>query len=118
MTLTPLELVYWLLPVALYWPLAAMYVGGAPVRIEGGGGVRQILGVLLAFVLSVYFWRLSRSFLDDVTINFAAILIGTVVTAALIPLFCKLSLRLFGIRLVPADGTHGHAPGPGAHEHA
>lgn len=116
--MTPLEMIYWLLPVALYWPLAAMYVGGAPVRIEGGGGLQQILGVLLAFVLSVLLWRLSRSFLDGLTVNFVAILVSTVATAALIPLLCKLSLRLFGVRVVPAEGDHGHAPGSGAHDPA
>lgn len=106
--MTPLEMIYWLLPVALFWPLAAMYVGGAPRRLEGGGAIGQSLGVLLAFVLSVLGWRLLRGLLDGITIGFAAALISTVITAALVPLLCKLSLRIFGVRFAPEHGGHGH----------
>ena len=46
----------WLVPIAVFWSLAALYVGGAAINIEGGGGGRQTLGLLLLFAsyLGVY----------------------------------------------------------------
>ena len=39
----------WLVPIAVFWSLAALYVGGAAINIEGGGGGRQTSGLLLLF---------------------------------------------------------------------
>ena len=49
-------MVAWLVPISVFWSLAALYVGGAAINIEGGGGGRQTLGLLLLFAsyLGVY----------------------------------------------------------------
>ena len=39
----------WLLPIALFWVIAAVYLGAAPIYVKGGGAWQQIGGLLLHF---------------------------------------------------------------------
>ena len=43
----------WLVPICLFWTLAALYLGGWPVEIVGGGGVRQVIGLVNTFLLFI-----------------------------------------------------------------
>ena len=42
-------MIVWLPAMALFPILAALYLGGAAIHIEGGGGGRQIAGLLLHY---------------------------------------------------------------------
>ena len=51
-------------PIALFWTLAAMYLGGAAIHIDGGGGGRQIGGLLLHFVAYLVVYAILRAVLS------------------------------------------------------
>ena len=53
----------WLPAVALYWTLAALYLGGAAIDIEGGAG-RQVGGLFLHFVVFVAVFGVTRILLQ------------------------------------------------------
>ena len=93
----------WLVPVALFWGLAAIYLGGAPIHIRGGGGWRQIGGLLLSFAayLGVY------AGLRTLTLGALGAILGGIVaplilTSMLLPLLIKLTFRLVGVRITRA----------------
>jgi len=91
----------WLIPLALFWPLAALYLGGAEIRIEGGG-VRQTAGLLLHFAAFSGLWLAFRAGLGAVGDGaLLTLVLPAVVVSAMVPLLARLTFRLVGVRLVP-----------------
>lgn len=99
-------IVEWLVPVVVFWMVGAMYLGGAPIRIEGGGGVRQLGGLAASFVLFLAVWWGLRTVLATVLGTIGAIAAAAVVALILLPAVCKVGFRLFGVRIVSDDGDH------------
>jgi formate hydrogenlyase subunit 4 len=101
-----LELLTKLLPVMLFWMLAALYLGGWAVELRGGKGLTQILGLLLNFVLFVVVWQV----LHRVFLGFGPILGGIVITsfiaAALLPAVAWLGYKMVGVTVTPSHGGH------------
>ena len=102
-----LELLTKLLPAMLFWNLIALYLGGWPVDLRGGNGVRQILGLLLTFVLWVVVWEL----LHRVFVGFGPILGGIVITSfiavALMPAVAWVGFKMVGVSVV-RQSAHAH----------
>jgi len=98
-------LVPWLIPIALFWTLAALYLGGAAIHIEGGAGARQLGGLLLNFVAYLGVYALLRAVLiGPVGAIVGGIVVPIVVTSSLLPLLAKLAFRVVGVRITPAEG--------------
>jgi hypothetical protein len=97
----------WLPAIAFYWTLAALYLGGAAIHIEGGGGGRQLLGLFLHFGVFLLIFAVARALLGAVLPAALGVGLGVVVAAALLPITAKLTFRLVGVRItsswVPAD---------------
>src|SRR5437660_3324707 len=53
-----IQLLTIVLPISLFWILAAVYLGGWAVELHGGKGLTQVLGLLLSFILWIVAWRL------------------------------------------------------------
>jgi hypothetical protein len=101
-----LELLTKLLPVMLFWLLAALYLGGWAVDLRGGRGPTQIIGLLLSFVLFVVVWKLlHRAFLGFGEI-LGGIVITTFITAALLPAVAWLGYKMVGVTVTPTRGGH------------
>ena len=91
----------WLVPVSLFWTFTAVYLGGSPVHIEGGGGVRQTLGLLLHFVAYLIAYAVVRTvFMGILGAIVGGIVIPLIVASILIPVLGKLAFRLVGVRIV------------------
>lgn len=100
------ELVTWLVPIAVFWPLAAMYLGGAPITLEGDGAVRQTVGLLLHFGLYLGAYALLGTLLSGpVGPVLGGIVVPVVVASALLPLLGRLAFRAVGTRIAPASGV-------------
>lgn len=98
-------MVAWLVPIALFWPLAALYLGGAPITIDGGGGVRQMGGLFLHFATYLLAYALLRAGLSGlVGPVLGGVVVPVVVASALIPLLGRLSFRALGVRISPPAG--------------
>ncbi len=98
-------MVPWLIPVALFWTLAALYLGGAAIHIEGGGGGRQVGGLLLHFAAYLAVYALLRAVLSGpVGPIFGGVVVPIVVTSSLLPLLAKLTFRVVGVRITSSEG--------------
>ncbi len=90
----------WLAPISIYWTLAAIYFGGAPIHIEGGGGVQTILGLLVHFAVYLAIFAILRSvLLAPLGEIFGGVIFPLIVTSALLTVTGRLVFRLVGIRI-------------------
>ena len=82
-----------------------MYLGGAAISIEGGGGARQMGGLLVHFAAYLLAYGLLRAaFSVMVGPVLGGVVIPVVIAAALIPLLGRLSFRAVGVRITPLAG--------------
>ena len=100
----------WLPAVALYWTLAALYLGGAAIDIEGGAG-RQVGGLFLHFVVFVAVFGVTRILLQGMVGFPLGVALGLVVAAILLPITAKLTFRLVGVRITSSSVAAGEASG-------
>ena len=92
----------WLITISIFWPLAALYLGGTAIHFEGGGGVRHSGGLLLSFALFLGAWALLRMALQGLLGMVSGTVAATIAACILIPVLCKLSFRVVGVRIGPA----------------
>ncbi len=96
-------MVSWLIPISLFWTLAAMYLGGAPIDIEGGGGPRQLLGLLLHFVVFMVVWAVARMLVAGLMGPVFSVVFAALVAVILLPTLARLAFRLVGVRITSAE---------------
>lgn len=103
----------WLIPFCLFFVLAAVFLGGTTLRIEGGGGPRQVLGLLLSLVLYMVVWSVLRLALQQLMPSAWHLVPSTVLGAGLLPAEVWLAYRILGVRLARGAAQEAHAPGHG-----
>lgn len=99
--------VLWLVPICAFLLVGSMYLGGGPIRIVGGGGVRQTGGLLVSFALFLGVAILLRGLLAGGMHMFFAVLLSTVAALMLLPVVCRLGFLVFGVRLERVEGGGG-----------
>lgn len=95
----------WLIPVCLFWILAATYLGGWPLDVEGGSGVRQVLGLVGSFVLFLLVWWLLGLVLGSFAGFFGRVILATVLAALLLPLITLVGFKIMGVKIVSCCPT-------------
>jgi hypothetical protein len=98
----------WLVPLAAFWLVAALFLGGSPAEIEGGGGFRQVLGLLASLVIYLAVWYGVRVGLGAAAPSALAIALATVIAAAFVPIWCRLAYRAVGLKVVGPTFASGH----------
>jgi len=98
--------VAWLVPVALFWTLSALWLGGAALRIEGGRGIQQLLGLLLTFGLYLAIWAVARGMLHGLLGGVASVAIAVVLATVLIPVLAWIGFRIAGVRIRRLASSH------------
>ena len=94
----------WLVPIAVFWSLAALYLGGAAINIEGGGGGRQTLGLLLLFASYQGVYTFCGLFLTSVAGSaFGGIVFPVLIASISIPLLTRVMFKLVGVSVSRAD---------------
>jgi hypothetical protein len=101
------EVIGWLPAIAFYWTFAALYLGGAAIEIEGGGGGRQLIGLLLHFVVFLVVFGLARALFGVGLPDPLAVGLGLVVGVASFAMTAKLTFLVVGVRIKPS-GTIVH----------
>ena len=106
---TPREeanVVQWLAPIALFWTMIAMYLGGFPLKIEGGNGPKHLLGLVLTFALYLVAWWGLRAGFNAITGPIPAVVFACLAATLLLPSFTKGAYRLVGVRITRAAAAH------------
>lgn len=100
----------WLIPVCLFATLSALYLGGAPIRMENGGR-RELVGLLLSLVLYLVAWAALRTVLRGPLGGTPALIAASVLTVIALPLLCLAGFRIVGVRIRrrPRGEEHVHA---------
>lgn len=101
-------IVGWVLAICVFWIVAALFLGGGPVAIEGGSGPRETGGLLLSFALFLAAYAGLSRLLDGAVGGTGAAALSTLLAAALVPLFSILALRAFGVRVTKASAEDEH----------
>lgn len=110
-------MIIWLIPVGLFWTAGAMYLGGFDIEFEGGGGLRQTLGLTLTFALFLALWWLLGKLLAGIGPILGALVIPSLLSVLALPLLSRFGFRLAGVRIRPGHPAGGgHAAGSG-HAH-
>ena len=94
----------WLVPIAVFWSLAALYLGGAAINIEGGGGGRQTSGLLLLFASYLGVYTICGLALTGVAgTAFGGIVFPVLIASISIPLLTRVMFKLVGVSVSRAD---------------
>ncbi len=101
----------WLIPISLVWIIAAVYLGGTSVDLSGGGGVRQLVGLVLTVALFLAVWGGLHAILGESVV--VGLVIPTVIAILVFPALAWLGFKLVGVHLrrLPAGGGGGGAGG-------
>ncbi len=89
----------WLIPVCFFWMAAAIYLGGMAVDVEGGNGARQVMGLLVTFVLFLVTWKILGLVLGGVAKVLGDLVLSTIVSALLLPILSRAGFGLLGVRV-------------------
>ena len=94
----------WLVPIAVFWSLAALYLGGAAINIEGGGGGRQTSGLLLLFASYLGVYTICGLALTSVAgAALGGIVFPVLIASISIPLLTRVMFKLVGVSVSRAD---------------
>ena len=94
----------WLIPICLFWGIAAVYFGGLGHEVKGGSGVRQFIGLLFAYVLFVIIWSVAHQFvLPDSGAGYVA---ASLIALVLFPVAIRLGYLLVGARIHRPQTAH------------
>lgn len=97
----------WLIAISLFWLLTSLYLGGLDVEIEGGGGVRQTIGLVDSFVLFLLVWWLLRQALSGLGPVVGGVLLPSALSVLALPLLIRVGFRLMGVKVRGGSGAAG-----------
>ena len=95
----------WILPIGLFWPIAALHLGGLLELTGDVKPLKELIGLVVGFVLALAIWWGLTKALAPVGPVLGAILLPTGVMLAALPFILKIGFRLVGLRLVR---SHAH----------
>ncbi|MBI4420402.1 MAG: hypothetical protein HY560_06215 [Gemmatimonadetes bacterium] len=102
-----IDLMPTLLPISLFWILAAVYLGGWHISLRGGTGLREVLGLLISFLIWWVVWRLLHSAFGGLGPVLGGIVITTFAACLLLPAICWVGYKLVGVTIAKGEaGAH------------
>jgi len=101
-----MELLPKILPIALFWLLEAVYLGGWPVDAHGGSAFQQVLGLVLTGILWAVTWVALSKLLTGIGPVLGGIMLTSVVAAALLPLVNWIGFKIAGVSIRRAHAAH------------
>ena len=96
----------WLVPICLFWILAALYLGGFPVEVVGGNGFRQVMGVIDSYVLFILVWALLRAVLGGLGGLLWTAVVPAVLVSLALPLIIWAGYIVMGVRVQKGSRPH------------
>ena len=96
----------WLVPICLFWTLAALYIGGWPIEVVGGGGVKHVIGLIDTFVLYIVAFAILRAVLGGFGGLFGSVIIPTAVASLALPVLAWAGYLIVGVRIQKGEAPH------------
>jgi hypothetical protein len=87
----------WLFPAGIFWPVAALFLGGM-MELRGGTGFRQVLGLLICFGEFLLAWWLLGKLATPLG-PIMGVVVPLLLASAVTPLLLVVGYRVVGIRL-------------------
>jgi hypothetical protein len=79
--------------------MAALYLGGFPLHVKGGGGGRHTLGVFVTFALYLLVWFGLRAALRGPAGTVGAVAFACLIATVLLPFLARIAFRVLGVRI-------------------
>jgi hypothetical protein len=96
-----------LVPMTMFFTMTALYLGGMSVDIAGGSGGRQVLSLIVMFVLFMGVWFGLHLALGGATGGMIMrVVVPTVITVPLIPIFARVAFMILGMRVEKGHAAH------------
>lgn len=92
-------MIAWLAPIALFWTVTALYLGGFQLRIEGGGGVQHFVGLILTLALYLVVYGVLHMLLRASAGPVLSVLIGCVACTLLLPILSRIGFMVVGVKI-------------------
>lgn len=94
-------MIEWLIPISVFWVMAAVFFGGL-YDAEGGSGGRQFLGLLLTFALYMAIFAVLRLALGGLWGPLGRLILPLALPTMLLGRLGQVAFRLVGVRIVRA----------------
>jgi hypothetical protein len=82
--------------------MTALYLGGFPLHMDGGGAGRQLAGLLVTFALYLVLWFAFRALLRGPLGTAGGIAVACLIATLLLPLLARVAFRILGVRITTA----------------
>ena len=89
----------WLVPIGVFFTVASTYLGGMSVDVEGGGGLRQVLGLIGTLVLYLVVFGVLRLVLGGFGGALGGLAVPLIGAVATLPLTARLGFGILGVKL-------------------
>jgi hypothetical protein len=97
----------WLAAFCLFWVVASLYLGGLDVELEGGGGFRQFLGLLVMNLLFLGVWRALDAGIGGLG-GMPGVVLPFLLTVLLLPVLARAGFGVFGVKVRRGGAAHAH----------
>lgn len=97
----------WLAAFCLFWVTASIYLGGMSVELDGGGSLRQLLGLLLLNLLFLGSWRALHLALGGVG-GVPGVVLPLLITVLLLPVLARVGFGVVGVKLRREGSVAAH----------
>ena len=91
-------MIEWLVPISMFWLMAAVFFGGL-YDVENGSGGRQALGLLLTFAAYLAIFAGLRLALGGLMGPLGRLILPTAIPTMLLGRLGKIVFKLVGLRL-------------------
>lgn len=98
--------VEWVIAIALFWLISALFLGGAPVSLDGGSPLRESAALLVSFGGFLALWYALKALLGGAMGGGPAFIAATAIAGLLLPVLSVVVLRVFGIRVRRTEPAH------------
>jgi hypothetical protein len=89
-----------LVPVSLFFSFTALYLGGMAVEVVGGTGPRQILSLIVMFVIYMAVWFGLHKVLGGTNASLIlGVIVPTIVTSLALPLIARAAFMALGMKI-------------------
>jgi hypothetical protein len=99
-------MVHWLVPICLFVLFASIFLGVTSIEPRGGGGLRQVLGLLASAAVHVGIWNVLRIGFGMFMPQVGAMIFASLISIPCILLAAWIGFMVFGVKLGKAVAAH------------